>query len=121
MPIHLPAGGFAFVSGLSLARHGAWRDTGPAAMDQFFLTAHGFHAAVAARVGVNASTGSPRLSRRELEVVQYAARGLSAPATAHALHRALETVRHHRKSAMAKLEARTMTQAVARALSLGLL
>jgi len=121
VPIHLPAGRFAFISGVSHARDSAWRLAGYTAIEQFFLLAHSFHAAVAAHVGSTEAAGAPLLSPRELEAIRHAAQGLSAPATAAAMHRSLETVRHHRKAAMAKLGARTITQAVARALSLGLL
>lgn len=118
VPIHLPGGSFAFISGVSRARRGAWRvreTTG-----QFFLMAHGFHAEVARHLHLGGDATSTTLTSREREVLRHAADGLSAAASAQAMRRALETVRHHRKSAMEKLGARTMTQAVARALSLGL-
>ncbi|MGE3771625.1 MAG: autoinducer binding domain-containing protein [Gammaproteobacteria bacterium] len=118
VPIHLPGGRFAFISGVSHARRGAWRAR--ETTEQFFVLAHGFHAAAAQHLSLGGETVTTMLTSREREVLRHAADGLSAAASAQAMRRALETVRHHRKSAMEKLGARTMTQAVARALSLGL-
>lgn len=122
IPIHLSGRSFAFVSGLSHAPAGRWRDDAASAVQNLFVLAHAFHAAVTQHVHVAADSGGPPLlTRRETEVLQFAAMGLSAPATARANHRSVETVRRQRKSAMQKLNAHTIAQAVARAISLGLL
>jgi DNA-binding CsgD family transcriptional regulator len=121
VPIHLPNGGFAFVSGLSRPRQGAWRTRGELAWEKLFTLAHAFHSAVVADVAQTGRDATIALSPRERQVLGHAAAGLNARATARALHRSVETVRRQRKSAMGKLGARTIAQAVARALELGAL
>ncbi len=122
IPIHLSGQGFAFVSGLSHAACGRWRNDHAHAVQDLFVLAHAFHAAVTEHVRVAAATaGTTVLTRRETEVLRFAAMGLNAPATARTIHRSVETVRRQRKSAMLKLNAHTIAQAVARAMSLGLL
>ncbi len=120
VPIHLSDGRFAFVSGLSHASHGEWRER-EQSVEQLFVLAHAFHSAVAQHVGVHGPTTVTTLTPREREVLTHAVAGRNAPSTARAMHRALETVRRQRKSAMSKLGAQTIAQAVARALSLGLI
>jgi DNA-binding CsgD family transcriptional regulator len=120
VPIHLPGGSFAFVSALSHRREGAWRAAQAPATEKLFVLAHAFHAAVADHVTSTGQGLAPAISRREREILAHAARGLSAPATARAVQRSVETVRRQRKSAMAKLGAPTITAAVARAIALGL-
>jgi LuxR family transcriptional regulator len=122
VPIHLPGGHFAFVSGLSGSLGNSWRTQETAAKERLFLLAHGFHGAVARRFAdACVPAGPPLLSPRERECLRYAAAGYSAAGTAEAICRSLETVRRQRKSAMRKLDARSMVQAVARASTLGLL
>lgn len=120
VPIHLSDGRFAFVSGVSHAAHGEWR-TREQSVEQLFVLAHAFHASVAQHVGVQGPGAVTKLTPREREVLAHAAAGRNAPSTARAMHRALETVRRQRKSAMSKLSAQTIAQAVARALALGLI
>lgn len=121
VPIHLAGGGFAFVSGMARPRHGAWRARQAWATDRLFVLAHTFHAAVARHVEEPGGGRAVALSPRERDVLHHAARGLSAPATARLMHRSVETVRRQRKSAMDKLDARTIAHAVARAVSLGMI
>lgn len=122
VPIHLSGQSFAFVSGLSHAQCGRWREEPAHAVQALFVLAHAFHAAAVQHVHVAADpVAATVLTRRETEVLKLAAMGLNAPATARAIHRSVETVRRQRKSAMQKLNAHTIAQAVARAMSLGLL
>lgn len=122
VPIHLPGGRFAFVSGLSTKPSGAWRRSDLAVRERLFLLAHGFHGLVARRFLDSPVSGDPvSLSPRERECLRYAAAGYNAPETAEATCRSTETIRRQRKSAMRKLAARTISQAVARAASFGLL
>lgn len=122
VPIHLPDGAFAFVTAVSHAPEGRWRAQQTQVRDSLFVMAHDFHAAVAPRFGWNAMPReAPRLSPREREILAHAAAGHSAPETARRVHRSVETVRRQRKSAMEKLGAHTVVQAVARAMNLGLL
>lgn len=122
VPIHLPDGAFAFVTAVTHHGHGAWRDQQSQVSDQLFVMAHEFHAAVAPRFGLQPQKPrAAKLSPRECEMLSHAAAGLSAPATARRVHRSVETVRRQRKSAMEKLGAHTVTQAVAHAMRMGIL
>lgn len=120
VPIHLPGDSFAFVSALAKPRQGAWRAHKAQMTERLFFMAHAFHAAVALHIEPP-SMGETTISPREREVLRHAANGLSAPETARVIHRSVETVRRQRKSAMKKLEARNIAQAVARASATGLL
>lgn len=66
-------------------------------------------------------TTRPRagLTQRERDVIACAAHGLNVTDTAARLGVSYETVRHHRKLAIRHLHARTLTHAVAIALSDG--
>jgi len=75
------------------------------------MTAAGLHELLA---------GEP-LSHREVQALHGAALGESARATGDRLYLAADTVRHHRKTACAKLGAHTMTRAVVVAIALGML
>lgn len=59
---------------------------------------------------------SPKLSSRELEVVELIAMGLTGPEIAGDLHLAHNTVRTHVRNAMVKLGARSRAELVAKAL-----
>jgi DNA-binding NarL/FixJ family response regulator len=62
----------------------------------------------------------PLLSARELEVLQLVADGLALPEVAAALYISAKTVKNHLASIYQKLEARDRTQAVLRAVRLGI-
>jgi DNA-binding CsgD family transcriptional regulator len=64
--------------------------------------------------------GAP-LSPRQLEVLQYAAAGLSSAETGGEMGIAEETVKSTRRVVLAKLNARSMTRAVAIGFETGLL
>ena len=64
---------------------------------------------------------SPRLSRRERQVIAAVARGCSNQEIAAALLLSVETVKTHLRRVLVKLSARDRTQAAVRALQLGLL
>lgn len=59
------------------------------------------------------------LTERELEVLDGAAMGEQAKVTADRLGLAFETVKFHRKNAVAKLSARTLTHATVLAVGMG--
>lgn len=63
----------------------------------------------------------PLLSPRQLQVLRCAALGLSADASAAELGMAPETVKSHRRLAIAKLAARNTTHAIAMAAAAGVL
>ena len=121
VPIHLPGGSFAFISAVSHPHLGTWRACELPVREKLFVLAHTFHASVARHSGIAVAERATSLSPREREVLRHAAAGLSAPATARGIHRSAETVRRQRKSAMSKLGAHTIAQAVARAIAMGLI
>jgi two-component system, NarL family, response regulator DegU len=69
--------------------------------------------------GTNADT--PIISAREEEVLQLVADGLSLPEVAAALFISVKTVKNHLASIYAKLDARDRTQAVLRAVRMGII
>lgn len=64
---------------------------------------------------------SPTISAREEEVLQLVADGLSLPEVAAALFISVKTVKNHLASIYAKLDARDRTQAVLRAVRMGII
>lgn len=119
VPIHLPRNEFAFVSGVSRHAGTQWQALGAEARAPLMVLAHTFHHLTVTRRAT--STGNDiRLTRRERECLQYAAQGRAAPATALRMNRSVDTVRRHLKSAIGKLGARTIAQAVAVAVGCGL-
>ena len=68
------------------------------------------------------SNGEPAvISAREEEVLQLVADGLSLPEVAGALYISVKTVKNHLASIYAKLDARDRTQAVLRAVRMGII
>ena len=63
---------------------------------------------------------APSISAREEEVLQLVADGLSLPEVAAALYISVKTVKNHLASIYAKLDARDRTQAVLRAVRMGI-
>ena len=64
---------------------------------------------------------APVISAREEEVLQLVADGLSLPEVAAALYISVKTVKNHLASIYAKLDARDRTQAVLRAVRMGII
>jgi DNA-binding NarL/FixJ family response regulator len=64
---------------------------------------------------------APVISAREEEVLQLVADGLSLPEVAAALFISVKTVKNHLASIYAKLDARDRTQAVLRAVRMGII
>ena len=73
----------------------------------------------AARGSLNGD--APMISAREEEVLQLVADGLSLPEVAAALYISVKTVKNHLASIYAKLDARDRTQAVLRAVRMGII
>jgi DNA-binding NarL/FixJ family response regulator len=63
----------------------------------------------------------PLISKREEEVLQLIAQGLSTPEVAAALYISLKTVKNHLASIYGKLDSRDRTQAVIRAVKMGII
>lgn len=120
IPIHLPRGGFATLTGL---RSNQERDVAGAhhALAEFSLIAHALQEAAYPLVLKESAKKSIRLTPRELECLRWAADGLTAAQIAEHLHRSLATISLHLTSAMHKLGAKNRVQAVARAVHYRLL
>ncbi len=69
----------------------------------------------------SANGDAPVISAREEEVLQLVADGLSLPEVAAALYISVKTVKNHLASIYAKLDARDRTQAVLRAVRMGII
>jgi two-component system, NarL family, response regulator DegU len=69
----------------------------------------------------NGGGDTPTISAREEEVLQLVADGLSLPEVAAALYISVKTVKNHLASIYAKLDARDRTQAVLRAVRMGII
>jgi DNA-binding NarL/FixJ family response regulator len=65
--------------------------------------------------------GEAVISRREEEVLQLVADGLSLPEVAATLYISVKTVKNHLASIYQKLDARDRTQAVLRAVRMGII
>lgn len=123
IPIHLPGGQFAVVSGIVDKSNANWAKIYEDNRDNMFHMAHIFHDTIttegyAEQVDVAVQT---ILSPRECECLGWAAMGKTSPEIAMILDRSVETVRLHIKNAMLKLDASTRTHAVAKAVHLGVL
>lgn len=70
----------------------------------------------------NAKAASPEqiITKREEEVLQLIAEGLSTPEVAASLYISVKTVKNHLASIYAKLDSRDRTQAVVRAVKMGI-
>ncbi len=73
------------------------------------------------RVGADGDGGNHVISAREEEVLQLVADGLSLPEVAAQLYISVKTVKNHLASIYSKLEARDRTQAVLRAVRMGII
>jgi two-component system, NarL family, response regulator DegU len=69
----------------------------------------------------NGAGEAPAISAREEEVLQLVADGMSLPEVAAALYISVKTVKNHLASIYAKLDARDRTQAVLRAVRMGII
>jgi DNA-binding CsgD family transcriptional regulator len=93
--------------------------------DLQLLSVHAQDAAVRLMTSDAAPTGVPenlpQLTRREIQVLQWAMVGKTSSEIAETIHLSVNTVNFHIKSAMQKLSCTSRSQAFLKALSLGLL
>lgn len=122
VPIHMPRGDYATVTGLRYGCRGGFEREALGALADFSLMAQVFHetayelfdAAVLDRPDV-------RLTNRERECLRHSSQGLSAKEISRILDRSVPTVVMHLNAAAKKLGARNRTQAVVIATRQGLL
>ena len=116
IPIRLQGGRLAFVTAL-----GEPARAPEVAADRLLALAHYFHHHLQHRRMLRDWHPAALLTPREAECLSWAARGKTAEDSALILGRSAETVRVHLKHAIAKLRARNVTHAVAKAILLELI
>ncbi|KNH28988.1 LuxR family transcriptional regulator [Pseudomonas syringae] len=114
VPIHLPRGGFASLTGLRTSSSSVLCDARRTLAD-FSLISHALQEAAYPLLGKEAHTPPIHLTKRERECLKWAAEGLTAAEIASHLNRSLATISLHLTSAMHKLGAKNRVQAVVRA------
>lgn len=116
VPIHLPGGDYATVTGIRAGDPVRLERDVRLCMGDFSLVAHLFQRTAAVRIaGEQALSRLPRLTMRERECLRYSAEGYSAKEISRLIDRSVPTVVMHLNAAARKLGARNRTQAVARA------
>ncbi|HEY0275561.1 MAG TPA: LuxR family transcriptional regulator [Paenirhodobacter sp.] len=110
VPIHLPSGDFATVTGVTFGRGRSRRSGGSRVVADLGLIAHLFNQSAVDLIGDEAlATG---LTPRETECLGLAAEGNSAKEIARIINRSMPTVIMHLNAAIRKLGARNRTHAV---------
>jgi len=121
VPIHLPKGGFATLTGLRSETSGGTLEDLRHTLGDFTLMSHALQEVAFPLLSKEPHTCPVHLTKRERECLRSAAEGLTAAEIATQLNRSLATVTLHLTSAMHKLGARNRVQAVARAMHYRLL
>jgi LuxR family transcriptional regulator, quorum-sensing system regulator SdiA len=115
VPIHLPKGGFATLTGLRSGRSGSALQDVRQALGDFSLISHALQEAAYPLLIQEACANPIHLTKRERECLSWAAEGLTTVEIATRLNRSLATITLHLTSAMHKLGAKNRVQAVVRA------
>lgn len=116
VPVHMPRGDYATVTGLRLGAKRDFEHEAAAALADFGLLAHVFHESAYPVFDRDArSCTAMRLTERERECLRHAAEGLSAKEISRIINRSVPTVVMHLNAAARKLGAKNRTQAVVRA------
>lgn len=117
VPLHLPGGAFATLTGILDADARDAEAAGEACLGAFLVLAHAFQARADELLApAERRCGQIRLTPRERECLQYSAKGLTAKRIAATLNRSTATVNLHLNSAARKLGARNRVEAVVRGL-----
>ncbi|MPQ86574.1 LuxR family transcriptional regulator [Pseudomonas sp. MAFF 730085] len=116
VPIHLPRGGFASLTGLRTGKASTVLKDARHTLVDFSLITHALQEALYPLFSKELRTYPHiRLTKRERECLKWAAEGLTAAEIATQLSRSLAVVTLHLASAMHKLGAKNRVQAVVRA------
>jgi DNA-binding CsgD family transcriptional regulator len=121
IPIRGPEGERALLSITSNASTKVWKDSRFVYMREFLLIAHLIHDQAVRLAGLRAPSIKRQLSARERETLQLAARGFAPKQIAVNLHLSATAVRVYLKGACSKLECATLSQSIAKAVSLGII
>jgi DNA-binding CsgD family transcriptional regulator len=120
-PIRGPSSERAIFSIISNESQSDWQQMKFLYMREFHLIAHVFHNQVVRLSGPRFSTRKHQLSSRESETLQLAANGFAPKRIAAELRVSPTAVRLYLQSARSKLDCTSLNQAIARAISLGLI
>lgn len=113
VPLHLPRGDFATVTGVGLGGGAAGRRDALHAMAELSLTAALFHDSAFSLFDEKILTARmPCLTPRERECLRHSAQGLSAKEISRLIDRSVPTVVMHLNAAIRKLGARNRVHAV---------
>lgn len=121
VPIHLPKGGFATLTGLRSDISGSTLEHVRQTLGDFSLISHALQEAAFPLLSKEVHVCPVRLTKRERECLRWAAEGLTTADIARQLNRSLATITLHLTSAMHKLGAKNRVQAVVRAVHYRLL
>jgi DNA-binding CsgD family transcriptional regulator len=118
IPIRGPGGERALFSITSNTSTATWKDRRIVHMREFLLIAHFVHDQAVRIAGSRAPSIKRQLSARERETLQLAARGFAPKQIAADLHLSATAVRLYLQGACSKLECATLSQGIAKAVSL---
>ncbi|NBF06147.1 LuxR family transcriptional regulator [Pseudomonas sp. Fl5BN2] len=121
VPIHLPRGGFASLTGLRSGNTQVALHDLQHVLPHFTLLAHVLQERLYPQLSKSAHSYPVHLTRRERECLKWAAEGMTSSEIAERLKRSVATINLHLTSAMHKLGAKNRVQAVVRAVHYRLL
>ncbi|BCQ64911.1 MULTISPECIES: LuxR family transcriptional regulator [Pseudomonas] len=121
VPIHLPRGGFASLTGLRSGNATVALQDLQQVQGHFTLLAHALQEHLYPQLSKCVRSYPVDLTRRERECLKWAAEGMTSGEIAERLQRSQATINLHLTSAMHKLGARNRVQAVVRAVHYRLL
>ncbi|WP_025129150.1 LuxR family transcriptional regulator [Pseudomonas sp. PH1b] len=121
VPIHLPRGGFASLTGLRSGSTRVALGDLQQALSHFTLLSHALQEHLYPQLSKSLRGYPVHLTRRERECLKWAAEGMTSAHIAERLQRSVATINLHLTSAMHKLGAKNRVQAVVRAVHYRLL
>lgn len=123
IPVHLPFGRFAVMSAIVDRSCANWDDIRDRSHEPLFRLMHIFTKVIhelklESQIEVACTS---KLTPREMECLRWASAGKTSSEISIILDRSVETIRLHIKNAIAKLNATNRSQAIAKAVHLGLI
>jgi LuxR family transcriptional regulator len=123
VPVHLPFGRFAVMSAIVDRSCANWDEIRDHSRESLFRLMHIFTKAIHDLKLENQIevVSAAKLTPREIECLRWASAGKTSSEISIILNRSVDTIRLHIKNAIAKLDATNRSQAVAKAVHLGLI